>query len=88
MQPLTREHFAGRVIEIVRSRFPLVEIARAEQSFSVRLNGRTASLENLYRMQQLNPDAMQHSVERWAVELLRDSETSVLKWLNCARPTW
>lgn len=74
MQQVTREQFAQNVIDMVRSRFPLVRIARAEQSFSIRLNGRTASLENLYRMFQLSPDELKRHVERWAVELLRDSE--------------
>ncbi len=74
MQQVTREQFAQNVIDMVRSRFPLVRIARAEQSFSIRLNGRTASLENLYRMFQLSPDELKRQVERWAVELLRDSE--------------
>lgn len=74
MSDVTREQFSHQVIQIVRARFPLVKIARAEQSFSLRLNGRTASLENLYRMYQLAPDQLRHHVERWAVELLRDSE--------------
>lgn len=74
MSQVSREQFAQNVIDMVRSRFPLVRIARAEQSFSIRLNGRTASLENLYRMFQLSPDELKRHVERWAVELLRDSE--------------
>lgn len=74
MQEASREHFAQRVIGIVRQRFPLVKIAKADQPFSIRLNGRTASLENLYRLSQLSPDDVKHQVERWAVELLRDSE--------------
>ncbi len=76
MAEVTREQFSQQVIDLVRSRFPLVKIARAEQSFSIRLNGRTASLENLYRMYQLSPNELQRHVERWAVELLRDSEGS------------
>ena len=74
MSDSTREHFAQRVIGIVRQRFPLVRVARADQPFSIRLNGRTASLENLYRLSVLSPDDIKHQVERWAVELLRDSE--------------
>jgi len=38
------------------------------------MNGRVASLENLYRVHQLAPDELKHQVERWAVELLRDAE--------------
>ena len=74
MSDSTREHFAQRVIGIVRKRFPLVRIARADQPFSLRLNGRTASLENLYRLSVLSPDDTKQHIERWAVELLRDSE--------------
>ncbi len=74
MSDVTREKFAEDVIGIVRKRFPLARIARAEQSFSVRMNGRVASLENLYRVHQLAPEEFQHQVERWAVELLRDAE--------------
>ena len=62
------------MIEAVKGRFPLVKIARAEQPFSLRLNGHVASLENLYRMVRLKPDDATHQVERWAVELLRASE--------------
>ena len=74
MEEVKREHFAQRVIGIVRQRFPLVRIARADQPFSIRLNGRTASLENLYRLSVLSPDEVRKNVERWAVELLRDAE--------------
>ncbi len=70
----TRDAFARRIIEIVRGRFPLVKIARAEQPFSLRLNGQIASLENLYRSSLLKPDDLNYHVQRWAVELLRASE--------------
>ena len=74
MSEASREQFASKVIEIVRARFPLVKIARSEQNFSLRVNGHVASLENLYRMACLRPDDIAHSVERWAVELLRAGE--------------
>ncbi|MGC4033081.1 MAG: DUF1444 family protein [Tepidisphaeraceae bacterium] len=74
MQDGTREQFAQRVIGIVRQRFPLVKISRSDQPFALRLNGRTASLENLFRLSVLAPDDVRHQVERWAVELLRDAE--------------
>jgi len=74
MQEVSREQFAQQVIDIVRAKFPLARVARSEQSFSIKLNGRTASLENLYRLFQLSPDDIKRNVERWAVELLRDSE--------------
>jgi hypothetical protein len=72
----SREAFAQHVIEAVRGRFPLVKIARAEQPFSLRLNGQVASLENLYRASKLSPENLKHQIERWAVELLRASEGS------------
>jgi uncharacterized protein YtpQ (UPF0354 family) len=71
---IKREQFAQQVIEMVRARFPLVKIARAEQPFAVRVNGHVASLENLYRMSRLTPDDIKYHVERWAVELLRAAE--------------
>jgi hypothetical protein len=74
MFQLTRDQFARSVIEIVRARFPLAKIARAEQPFSIRINGRLASLENLYRIALLRPDDVQRQVERWAIEMVRASE--------------
>ena len=71
---VTRDQFARQVIETVRSRFPLVKIARANAPFSMRLNGHVASLENLYRTVRLRPADATRQVERWAVELLRASE--------------
>jgi hypothetical protein len=76
MPEATRDQFSRQVIEIVRARFPLVKIARAEQSFSLKINGHIASLENLYRMSLLRPQDVKHHVERWAVELLRAAEGS------------
>lgn len=76
MAELTREQFVDQVIAIVKARFPLVKLARADQSFSLKLNGHVAALENLYRAVLLNPNEMQHQVERWAVELIRASEGS------------
>lgn len=74
MARLSREQFVERAIELVRTRFPLVKIARAAQPFALRVNGLVAPLENLYRMAMLQPEEMQHSIERWVVELLRASE--------------
>jgi hypothetical protein len=71
---INRENFAQRVIDVVHDKFPLVKIARAEQSFSLKVNGHVASLENLYRMAILRPDDTQRHIERWAVELLRAAE--------------
>src|SRR5437868_2798754 len=76
MAQLTREQFLHQVIATVKARFPLVKIARADQSFSLKVNGHVAALENLYRGVLLRPDEMQHQVERWAVELIRASEGS------------
>ena len=73
---LSREEFLERVTEIVKSRFPLVEIAPGDGGFSLSVNGAVAPLENLYRVTILHPDDIQHHVERWAVELLRAAEGS------------
>lgn len=74
MPDLTREQFYDRVVQIVRGKFPLVKLSRADQSFSLRLNGHVASLENLYRVSMLRPQDLQRHVERWALELLRVAE--------------
>jgi len=74
MTPLTREQFVEKTIEHIRARFPLVKVGRAEQSFSLRINGHVASLENLYRIISLRPDELKRHVERWTVELLRAAE--------------
>ena len=76
MSELSREQFIDQVIAIVKARFPLVKLARADQSFSVKLNGHVAALENLYRGVVFRPDEMQHQIERWAVEFIRASEGS------------
>ncbi|MBC8105291.1 MAG: DUF1444 family protein [Anaerolineae bacterium] len=73
---LSREAFAQQVIELVKSRFPLVKLSRSEQPFALRINGQVASLENLYRSTRLKPEDIKHNVERWAVELLRAAEGS------------
>ncbi|HEY7118748.1 MAG TPA: DUF1444 family protein [Tepidisphaeraceae bacterium] len=77
----TRDEFVAQVIQIVSRRFPLVNVVPADDDFAVRLKprkdrgpGHLASLENLYRIAQLDPDDITHHVERWAVELLRASE--------------
>src|SRR5207244_3002649 len=73
--PMSREEFQARVVEIVRQRFPLVQIALAsEDEFALSVNGAVAPLENLYRAALLHPGDIKHHVERWAVELLRASE--------------
>ncbi|HQY89532.1 MAG TPA: hypothetical protein PK402_12840, partial [Tepidisphaeraceae bacterium] len=74
MPELTREQFARRVIEVVRKRFPLAKVGKSTEPFSLRINGRIASLESLYRLTLLRPDKLEHQVERWAVEMLRASE--------------
>ncbi|HTL27569.1 MAG TPA: DUF1444 family protein [Tepidisphaeraceae bacterium] len=71
---MTKEQFIDRVIEVVKGRFPLVKIARAEQSFSLKINGHVAPMENLYRICELQPEGLQHHIERWTVELIRAGE--------------
>ena len=86
MPELSREQFTRHVIEVVRKRFPLAKVGRSTEPFSLRINGRIASLESLYRLALLRPDNMEHQVERWAVEMLRasegipDSEARFLNW--------
>jgi len=81
MSELSREQFAQRVIEIVRAKFPLVKIGRAEDpSFAMRVNGRVELLENLYRDAVQNPDRMQEQVEAWTLALLRVSEGMPAVW--------
>lgn len=70
----TREQFVNEVLNIVGEKFPLVKIARADQPFSMRVNGHVASLESLYRMSVLRPKSTRRHVERWIVELLRAAE--------------
>jgi hypothetical protein len=70
----SREQFAHRVIEIVRNRFPLMKIARAPQTFSLRVNGRICPLEDLYRQSLIATAEMRPLVERWALDLLRRDE--------------
>lgn len=76
MAELSREQFVEQVVELIRKRFPLVKIGRAQEPFSLRLNGKVVGLENLYRSVMQKPDALVHTTERWAVELLRASEGS------------
>lgn len=71
---MSREQFYEQVMQIVRSRFPLVKLSRSDRSFALRMNGHVASLENLYRAACLKPDELQRQVERWALELLRVAE--------------
>jgi uncharacterized protein YtpQ (UPF0354 family) len=71
---MTREQFARSAIQIIRKRFPLAKISRAGKSFSLKLNGRVASLENLYRSAILSPEDTQRAVERWAAEMIRADE--------------
>jgi uncharacterized protein YtpQ (UPF0354 family) len=76
MGKLSREQFVEKVMSHVRGRFPLVKLARASQSFSLKVNGINVSLENLYRVVVLSPAELQRHVERWMVEILRAAEGS------------
>jgi len=75
MSQPTREQFLDHVLTHVQVKFPLVEIAQAED-FSVSVNGNVASLENLYRIILLQPDRTDRHIDRWMVELLRAAEGS------------
>lgn len=72
--PPSRERFVDEVLATIRGKFPLVKVARAEQPFSLRINGGAVSLENLYRTVLLKPEEVRHHIERWMVELLRAAE--------------
>jgi uncharacterized protein YtpQ (UPF0354 family) len=74
MEAPTREQFVDQLSQIVKRRFPLVKLAKGDESFTLRVNGNVVSLENIYRMAVLKPDEVTHSVERWVVELLRAAE--------------
>jgi hypothetical protein len=74
MEAPTREQFVERVSQIVAKRFPLVKLAAGDELFTLRVNGNAVPLENIYRMAVLKPDDVQHSVERWMVEILRAGE--------------
>jgi hypothetical protein len=74
MAELNREQFAQHVIDVVKKKFPLAQVARASEPFALRIDGRVASLESLFRAQKLQPEDFDKHVERWAVELLRAGE--------------
>src|SRR5216110_1011165 len=83
MSQISREQFSQRVIEIVRAKFPLVKIGRAEEpSFALRVNGRVEPLENLYRDAVLHPDRVQEQIEAWTLALLRVSEGMPEVWAD------
>jgi hypothetical protein len=71
---LSRQQFVHRVLEIVQAKFPLETIIPARQPFALSINGHVASLENLYRMIQLEPATLRYQAERWMVELLRAAD--------------
>src|SRR6266567_9174344 len=74
MSSPSRDEFPEIVMNLVRSKFPLVKIASAREGFAVTVNGHAASLENLYRLVSLRPDDVKQQVNRWIVELLRAAE--------------
>src|SRR5579862_517274 len=74
MPELSRERFVEQVFAIVKARFPLVKLSRAQEPFTVSVNDHMVSLENLYRLATLAPEDLKHNVERWVVEIIRASE--------------
>jgi len=74
MANLTRDQFVQRVIKHVRVKFPLVKIARSNEAFSLKVNGHSVAMENLYRLVVIRPDELDHHTDRWIVELLRAAE--------------
>lgn len=76
MASVNREQFVQQVIEVVKDKFPAAKVARADQPFSLKINGQVASLENLYRSAVLQPDQMTSFIEQWMLEMVRASEGS------------
>ena len=74
MASLSREQFIEQVLQYIGEKFPLVKVARGEQSFSLKIDGQVASLENIYRMTLLRPEQSRTHIERWIVEILRAGE--------------
>lgn len=74
MSQSSREQFVEQVIEVIKSRFPLVKVARSDQSFTLLIDGLPAPLENIYRIVTLRPEDTQRQIERWIVEILRAAE--------------
>ena len=76
MPALTREQFIEEILKVVPQKFPLVKLARGEEVFSLRVNGSTVLIEDLYRRSLLQPNGIRQHIERWVVELLRAAEGS------------
>jgi Protein of unknown function (DUF1444) len=76
MASMSREQFIEQLFRFVPEKFPLVKLARGDEPFSVRFNGNTVGLENIYRVSLLQPKEMRRAIERWVVELLRAAEGS------------
>lgn len=74
MSAPNREQFIEQVLAYIAEKFPLVKVARGESAFSLKIDGQTASLENIYRMTMLRPEQSRQHIERWIVELLRAAE--------------
>jgi uncharacterized protein YtpQ (UPF0354 family) len=74
MSEVNREQFVQKVIDVAKGRFPAAKIARADQPFSLRINGQVASLENVYRSSMLQPDQSVSLIEGWMLEVIRASE--------------
>lgn len=74
MSDPSREAFVSHVLAHVKSKFPLVKIAPGDHPFTLRVNGQSAGLENIYRTAQLRPEDQLHQIDRWIVELLRANE--------------
>ncbi|CAN5370758.1 DUF1444 family protein [soil metagenome] len=74
MASLSREQFVEQVLQYIAEKFPLVKVSRGEPTFSLKIDGQIASLENIYRMTMLRPEQLRQHIERWVVELLRAAE--------------
>lgn len=74
MSSPSREQFVQQVLKVVKDRFPVAKVTRAQQPFSLMINGQLASLENLYRSSVLQPQHASSLIEQWILEIIRTSE--------------
>ena len=77
MSDLTREQFVDQVLARVRAKFPLVKIANGPQPFTLKVNGQTVGLENIYRMVALHTEEAGerlHQIDRGWSSCTRASE--------------
>ncbi|MFI5380790.1 MAG: DUF1444 family protein [Tepidisphaerales bacterium] len=73
---MTRDNFLDLVVSLIHGCYPLLKVEKDADSFSLVLDGSSASMENLYRVAMQDPASLKHHVERWITELVRANEAS------------